>query len=69
MTGSAIEGCEEATAPPYKGGGHQKAQPYVLPMPKSKEPYFLGLMTRFWYSSIRFLQSPSRLLQGTDAGS
>jgi hypothetical protein len=40
MTGSAIEGCEEATAPPYKGGGHQKAQLYVLPMPKSEEPTF-----------------------------
>jgi hypothetical protein len=23
---------------PYKGGGHQKAQPYVLPMPKLEEP-------------------------------
>jgi hypothetical protein len=40
MPGSAIEGCEEATAPPYKGGGHQKAQPYVLPMPKSEEQKF-----------------------------
>jgi hypothetical protein len=40
MTGSAIEGYEEATTPPYKGGGHQKAQPYVLPMLKSEEPTF-----------------------------
>ena len=55
MTGSAIEGCEEATSPPllaivwciphgatvtYKGGGYQNAQPYVLPMPMSEEPYF-----------------------------
>jgi hypothetical protein len=38
--GSAFECCEEATAPPYKGGELKDKQIYFLPMRMSEEPYF-----------------------------